>query len=192
MTGGDFLCHHIKGKSSSGMTKEQRGKLDKQTRFRTIEEMSHRYAIIMLCEIAEVSRAGFYKWKATETARRLRAEQDADLKEHILSIHRLRPYFGYKRMHTALRKEGRNVNSKKVRRLMRELGIRSVIRKKRPFVGRKPSVVFDNVLHRQFTAQEAGKKLVTDITYIRVVDGFLYLSVVLDLHNVATASTMPV
>lgn len=40
-------------------------------------------------------------------------------------------------------KEGLQVNHKKVRRLMRELGIRSVIRKKRPFAGRKPSVVFE-------------------------------------------------
>jgi transposase InsO family protein len=51
------------------------------------------------------------------------------LEEHILAIHRLRPAYGYKRMRTALRKEGFPVNHKKVRRLMRELGIQSVIRK---------------------------------------------------------------
>jgi len=162
--------------------------LDKQTRFRTIEEMSDKYTIAMLCEIAEVSRAGYYKWKATEKARKARAERDADLKEHMLAIHRLHPYFGYKRMRTALRKEGLNVNSKKVRRLMRELDIRSVIRKKRPFAGRKPSVVFENVLNRQFAAEEARKKFVTDITYIRVVDEFIYLSVILDLHNNETVA----
>ncbi|HAJ4019726.1 TPA: IS3 family transposase, partial [Escherichia coli] len=164
------------------------GKLDKQTRFRTIEEMSRKYAVVMLCEIAEVSRAGYYKWKATEKVRKVRVEQDADLKEHILAIHRIRPYFGYKRMRTALRKEGLQVNTKKVRRLMRELGIRSVIRKKRPFAGRKPSIVFNNVLNRQFAADEARKKYVTDITYIRVVDDFIYLSVVLDLYNNETVA----
>ncbi|HIC3435359.1 TPA: IS3 family transposase, partial [Campylobacter jejuni] len=100
----------------------------------------------------------------------------------------IRPYFGYKRMRTALRKEGLQVNTKKVRRLMRELGIRSVIRKKRPFAGRKPSIVFNNVLNRQFAADEARKKYVTDITYIRVVDDFIYLSVVLDLYNNETVA----
>ncbi|GFN33851.1 transposase [Paenibacillus curdlanolyticus] len=66
---------------------------------------------------------------------------------------------------------------------MRELGIQSVIRKKRPFAGHKPSIVFDNVLNRQFTAEAIGKKLVTDITYVRVGHDFIYLSVVLDLCN---------
>lgn len=110
-------------------------------------------------------------------------EADTILKDHILAIHRLRPYFGYYRMRTALRKEGLIVNHKKVRRLMRELGIRSVIRKKRPFAGRKPSVVFDNVLNRQFTAKAAMEKYVTDITYVRTGYDFSYLSVVMDLHN---------
>jgi putative transposase len=145
--------------------------------------MTLQYPVVMLCHIAEVSRAGYYKWKSTAATREARMEQDADLKEHILAIHRLRPYFGYKRMRTALRKEGFPVNTKKVRRLMRELGIQSVIRKKRPFAGRKPSVVFDNVLNRQFTSEAVRKKFVTDITYVRVSHDFIYLSLVLDLCN---------
>lgn len=65
---------------------------------------------------------------------------------------------------------------------MRELGIQSVIRKKRPFAGRKPSVQFPNVLNREFAATDK-RKLVTDITYIRVGHEFLFLSVILDLFN---------
>lgn len=145
--------------------------------------MNQNHSIVMLCKIAEVSRAGYYKWKATTDTRQIRQELDADIKEHILAIHRLRPYFGYIRMRTALSREGFQVNHKKVRRLMRELGIRSVIRKKRPFAGRKPSVVFPNVLNRQFTAEAAFKKFVTDITYVRTGHDFVYLSVVLDLYN---------
>ncbi|EST53006.1 integrase [Brevibacillus panacihumi W25] len=157
--------------------------MDKQARFRTIEKMKKKYPIVMLCKIAEISRAGYYKWKTTVGNREARIEQDTDLKEHILAINRLRPYFGYKRMRTALRKEGLHINHKKVRRLMRELGIRSVIRKKRPFAGRKPSVVFPNVLNREFTADTILKKFVTDITYVRVEHDFVYLSVILDLCN---------
>ncbi|MBD3919923.1 IS3 family transposase [Paenibacillus sp. PR3] len=145
--------------------------------------MIQNYPIIMLCKIAEVSRAGYYKWKVTSEARLARLDEDTIIKEHILAIHRVRPYFGYIRMRTALRKEGFQVNHKKVRRLMRELGIRSVIRKKRPFAGRKPSVVFPNVLNRQFNAEAALEKFVTDITYVRTGHDFVYLSVVLDLYN---------
>nr|WP_156110333.1 hypothetical protein [Brevibacillus thermoruber] len=68
--------------------------------------MNHKYPIIMLCKIAEVSRSGYYKWKAARESRKTRIEQDTNVKEHILAIHRLRPYFGYKRMRTALHKEG--------------------------------------------------------------------------------------
>jgi putative transposase len=157
--------------------------LDKKSRFETIQEMNSTYSIIELCRIAEVSRAGYYKWRMTVEARKDRVEQDADLKEHILAIHRLRPYFGYIRMRTALGKEGLVINHKKVRRLMRELGIRSVIRKKRPFAGRKPSILFSNILNRDFTAEAARTKLVTDITYVRTGHDFVYLSVILDLFN---------
>jgi len=86
-------------------------------------------------------------------------------------------------MRTALRKEGILLNRKKVRRLMRKLNIRSVIRKKRPLLGRKASVIFPNILDREFTAKAANSKLVTDITYVRIGHDFVYLSVILDLFN---------
>ncbi|WP_427037271.1 IS3 family transposase, partial [Cytobacillus pseudoceanisediminis] len=95
----------------------------------------------------------------------------------------MHPYYGYKRMTRALSREGIVANHKRVRRLMRESGIRSVIRKKRPFYGRKGSVLFPNVLNREFLAEKPYEKLVTDITYIRVGDEFVYLSAVLDLYN---------
>ncbi|WP_143764176.1 IS3 family transposase [Paenibacillus odorifer] len=159
------------------------GKLDTNTRCQSIQEMSERYPIVWLCKLAELSRAAYYKWKKTSDLREARQEKDTNLKEHILAIHRLRPAYGYKRMRTALRKEGFPVNHKKVRRLMRELGIQSVIRKKRPFAGRKPSVLFPNVLNQEFTAHALQQKLVTDITYIRTGHEFVYLSVVMDLYN---------
>ncbi|WP_152397090.1 IS3 family transposase [Paenibacillus guangzhouensis] len=158
------------------------GKLDKQVRFESIREMKTDFPIKLLCKIAEVSRSGYYKWLATYESRKTRMDENTVIKD-ILAIHRIRPYYGYFRMRTALRKEGLYVNHKKVRRLMRELGIQSVIRKKRPFAGRKPSVLFQNVLNREFTSAAAKLKLVTDITYVRVGHGFLYLSVVLDLYN---------
>ena len=60
---------------------------------------------------------------------RLRQKRDMWHKEHILSIHRQHPYYGYKRMTRALAREGMVMNHKRVRRLMRELGIQSIIRK---------------------------------------------------------------
>jgi transposase InsO family protein len=101
----------------------------------------------------------------------------------MLAIHQTHPYFGYKRMTRALFREGMVVNHKRVRRLMRELDIKSIIRKKRSNYGRRGSIVFPNLLNRKFHAEKPFQKLVTDITYVRVGETFVYLSAVLDLYN---------
>ncbi len=61
-----------------------------------------------------------------------------------------------------------------------ELGIQSVIRKKRPFYGQRGSVVFPNILNREFYADHPFQKLVTDIVDVRVGDTFAYLPAYLD------------
>lgn len=101
----------------------------------------------------------------------------------MMSIHQRYPFYGYPRMGIALREEGIHINHKKVYRLMKELDIQSVIRKKRPFFGKKPSVIYPNVLNRNFKALKPNEKYVTDITYIQVGDTFYYLSVIIDLYN---------
>ena len=145
--------------------------------------MRKKHPLPWLFKIAEVSKAGYYKWRKTASVRSRRLEENLLIQEHILAIHRLHPYYGYKRMTRALGREGMKVNRKRVRRLMRELGIRSVIRKKRPFYGRRGSILFPNVLSRDFYAGQAYQKLATDITYIRVGNTFAYLSAVMDLYN---------
>lgn len=105
------------------------------------------------------------------------------LKEHIMAIHRVHPYFGYLRVTIALRREGFYVNHKRVYRLMKALGIRSVIRKKRRFYGKQVSIVNPNRLERKFQANAPLQKLVTDITYLRAGERFFYLSAIQDLYN---------
>ncbi len=86
-------------------------------------------------------------------------------------------------MPVALRREGFVVNHKRVYRLMRQLGIQSTIRKKRRYFGRSGSIVFPDLLGRNFTSPLPGRKLATDITYLPTVSGFIFLSAVQDLHN---------
>lgn len=155
----------------------------KKERFSIIDTLRRVYPLRWLFQIAEVSKAGYYKWRKHHDIYRLRQKRDVWHKEHIVSIHHKHPYYGYKRMTRALAREGIVMNHKRVRRLMRELGIQSIIRKKRPFYGRKTSVVFKNHLNREFQAEKQGQKYVTDITYVRVGEQFVYLSAVLDLYN---------
>ncbi|MDQ0880063.1 putative transposase [Peribacillus sp. V2I11] len=155
----------------------------KAERFKVIDGLRKTHPLAWLLKIGEVSRAGYYKWRKTQSRRSLRLEKNLWIKEHILAIHKIHPYYGYKRMTRALFREGIVVNHKRVRRLMRELGVTSIIRKKRPFYGRRGSVVFKNVLNREFYAESMLQKLVTDITYVRIGDTFVYLSAILDLYN---------
>lgn len=133
----------------------------------------------MLLHFAQLSRAGYYKWKRRDT----KEDVSTNLLEHIKAIHSVRPYFGYRRVHTALQREGICVNHKRVYRLMCSLGLCSTIRKKRRYFGKKGSVIFSNLLKRDFKTTTLGAKLSTDVTYIPTTEGFLYLSVVQDLCN---------
>ncbi|KTS82613.1 integrase [Paenibacillus jamilae] len=155
----------------------------KEARFEIIEGMRTRYSLKWLLELAHVSRAGYYKWRKNQQTTQQRKQEEELLESHMLSIHRIHPYFGYLRMTVALRREGILVNHKKVYRLMKKLGIRSVIRKKRRFFGKQASVVNANRLDRQFQSDAPLSKLVTDITYIRAGERFVYLSVIQDLFN---------
>jgi putative transposase len=155
----------------------------KSNRYEIINVMRSKYPLEWLLELAQVSRSGYYKWRASHSSKNARRRAEHLLEGHIMAIHRVHPYFGYLRMTTALRREGFQVNHKRVYRLMKNLGIRSVIRKKRRFFGKAVSVVHPNRLDRQFKADTPLSKLVTDITYIRVGERFVYLSVIQDLFN---------
>ncbi|MBB6670638.1 IS3 family transposase, partial [Cohnella nanjingensis] len=98
---------------------------------------------------------------------------------------RTRGIYGYLRTRTWLEKfHGLKINHKRVYRLMKELGIRSVIRRKKPYFGTKEAyVISDNVLNREFQATRPLEKWVTDITYLPFGQSFLYLSTIYDLYN---------
>ncbi|PDY44176.1 transposase [Bacillus pseudomycoides] len=105
------------------------------------------------------------------------------MREQIQAIHIKHKEYGYPRMKIALLEAGFLVNHKKVCRLMRELQIQSIIRKKRRFFNGKSSKVFPNVVEQQFRNRKSNEVLVTDITYLPFKDKFLYFSVVQDIYN---------
>ncbi|MBY0117025.1 IS3 family transposase [Paenibacillus xylanexedens] len=164
-------------------SKSTQGVTSKAARFQIIEDLRVRHSLSWLLKLAAVSCSGYYKWRKSIPAAKERRHKQHELESHMLAIHRAHPYYGYLRMTVALRKEGLRVNHKKVCRLMKQLGISSVIRKKRRFFGKQASVVNPNRLQRQFQTDTPCTKLVTDITYIRAGEHFVYLSVIQDLYN---------
>lgn len=150
--------------------------------------MAIKYSISKLCKLANVSRSGYYKWINSTEEFSDRAKENKLIKKLILEIHnKYRGTYGRKRMCIAINNQlSFTVNHKRVYRLMKELNIKSVIRKKvykRKF---KPSSVADNILDRNFIADKPLKKLCMDITYIPIDKStrrFLYLNAVKDVFN---------
>jgi len=92
---------------------------------------------------------------------------------------------GYRNIHQDLREEGIRCGKHRVARLMRSEGLRSQTgyRRRPGHYSGKPAVVSPNHLDRQFDAPAPNVAWVTDITYIRTYEGWLYLAVVIDLFS---------
>lgn len=112
-------------------------------------------------------------------------DKHAPLKSRITAIQeRHKGRYGYRRVTAALRNAGQLVNSKVVRRLMDELGIKCTVRiKKYKSYRGEPGRITANKMARKFTAEQPNEKWVTDVTEFKVAGQKLYLSPVLDLYN---------
>jgi putative transposase len=100
-----------------------------------------------------------------------------------MAIHILNPEFGRPQITDELHESGILINHKRVYRLMTEMGVQSIIRRKRKRHGHTPSVIYRNRLKRNFRAARPNQKMVTDITYVSDGKSFYYLSVIQDLFN---------
>lgn len=114
-----------------------------------------------------------------------RPDPDADLKAEIQAIYTEHEgRYGYRRIRDELAYRGQKVNHKKVQRIMKELGLKCVVRiKKYKSYKGKVGKIAPNVLDRNFTAEAPNEKWVTDITEFKLFGEKLYLSPVLDMFN---------
>lgn len=134
-----------------------------------------------LLKVAGLARSTFYYQQAVLQAQDKYAEPKARIRE-LFAQHKGR--YGYRRITMALRQAGMIVNHKTVQRLMKVMGLKSLVRPKK-YRSYKGAVgrVAPNVLQRQFQARRPNQKWVTDVTEFSVAGEKLYLSPVLDLYN---------
>jgi putative transposase len=138
-------------------------------------------AIDRLCRLGGVSRAGFYRH--LEAANPQRA--DADLRDAIHKIALAHKAYGYRRVTAALKRQGWVVNSKRVRRLMREDNLLCL--RKPGFVpkttdSRHGFRILPNLI-RDLVPSAIDQIWVADITYIRLQETFVFLAIVLDAFS---------
>lgn len=134
-------------------------------------------ALSELCRLTQVSRAGFYRWKAEAPA----TDPDMELRDQIQRIALEFSYYGNRRVVRELDERGFSVNRKKVQRLMREDNLLCL--RKRRFVVTTDSnhalPVYPN-LAREMVLTGIDQLWRADITYVRLETEFVYLAVVLD------------
>lgn len=138
-----------------------------------------------MCALSGVSRSGYYRWVNAADDRMRREERDRSDFEKIKAAYDFRGYAkGYRSICMRLLRMGIQMNHKKVRRLMKKYGLRCPVRQSNPYrrMARalKTDAVAPNHVDRKFRSHGPRKVLLTDITYLRLGQGFCYLSVIKD------------
>ncbi|WP_308386061.1 IS3 family transposase [Serratia marcescens] len=162
-------------------------------KYRFINEHRTVWGVMTMCRVLHVARAGFYAWLHNPVSAR-----DKD-NQRLLTLIRdsyslSGGVYGYRRVHGDLNEIGETCGKNWVGRIMQLNRIKAVRGYKAPRrIAGRPSVVAPNRVQRQFTVVRANQVWVTDITYIRTWQGWLYLAVVIDLfaRNVVGWSMKP-
>jgi len=153
-------------------------------RYRFIAEHRTRWSVAEMCHVLEVSRSGFYAWQTRpESSRAAETRRlDADIRR-LFKAHKERA--GSPKITRLLRQEGWRVGENRVARRMREMGLRSKVRRayRTTTNSRHDHPVAPNRLQREFTAQGPDQVYVSDMTYIRTRNGWLYLTIIVDLYS---------
>lgn len=141
------------------------------------------FNLTSMCRVLKVHRSGYYAWLSQPQSHR--AIANAALTQKIqASYEQSMGIYGSPRIFCDLREAGIACGENRVARLMQVAQIRSTRGYKRPrFKVGKPAVVAPNQLQRQFQSDTPDSAWVTDITYVRTYEGWLYVAVVLDLYS---------
>lgn len=155
--------------------------------YEMVQKENNLLTVSMLCEIAQVSRSGYYNWINSENIRAEKEDKDRKDFEIILQAYQYRGYDkGARGIYMRLIHMNPPVimNVKKIRRLMKKYNLFCPIRQANPYrrmaKALKTNNVADNILNREFKEHGPRKVLLTDITYIPYSNTRCYLSVILD------------
>ena len=151
-----------------------------EVKYRVIYRHKDKYSISDMCRVLGVSRSGYYGF----VKRMDKPAKDLELSELIRECQQeTRQTYGYRRVAIWLERKGIHHNPKTILRVMNKYSLLSVVRRRRYCNYSQALHRYDNLLNRDFHADRPNQKWVTDISYIRTSQGFLYLSVIRDLYD---------
>ncbi|MEN2402206.1 IS3 family transposase [Flavobacterium sp. MC2016-06] len=144
-------------------------------------ELRHKYVLTTMLKHMNMARSSYYYYEKKQQI----TDKYKDIKmliEQIYHLHKGR--FGYRRITLEIRNKGILINHKTVLRLMKFLGLKSLIRikKYKSYKGQQGKIA-PNILERNFKATTPNQKWATDVTEFNVSGKKLYLSPIIDLFN---------
>lgn len=152
-------------------------------RYAFIRAHQEQFPLRTLCRMMRVHRSGYYAWSKQPKSPRQKEDERLTglIKQAWLESGCI---YGYRKIHDDLRELGETCGRNRVARIMKQAGIKAQVgyRKPRP-QNSKVSVLAENHLNQNFEAGKPNQVWVTDITYIRTYEGWLFLAVVIDLFN---------
>lgn len=152
----------------------------------------YKYSIKEICNALKLNRSSYYKWKKRKQSKS--ELLNVQVMEYVKGYYEeSNGVLGYRQMSIVINREKakelpHRINVKRVRRIMQILGLKSIIRRKRPnYIKSTPEVTTENVLNRDFKAAVPFEKWLTDVTEFKYYVGAevkkIYLSAILDLYD---------
>src|SRR5690625_702133 len=149
-----------------------------------IKDNEGKFPIAKMCKVLEVGQRSYYRWKRSSTSKRkLKKERFKELITEVYFDAEQR--YGSPRITVELEKRGYKISRVTVAKYMREMGLRSKLAKRFSTTtdSKHNYQVVDNVLNREFEPDNPSETWVSDITYIAVKEGILYLTTIIDLYD---------
>lgn len=139
-------------------------------------ERKHQLSLERQCKLLFLNRNCFYYSPKGESA------EDMELMRLLKQQYLLTPFYGYRKMAVWLEKQGFMVNEKRVRRLMKLIGWKTIYREPRTTIAVKEHKKYPYLL-KNLEITHKNQVWATDITYIPMQKGFMYLTAIVDLHT---------
>jgi len=141
-----------------------------------IEPNHSRISVVRQCELLGLSRSSYYREPAPET------EETLQVMRRIDEIYTQYPFFGSRKIRDFMQREGTTINRKRVQRLMQVMGLESIAPKKKASLSAKGHTIYPYLLKNLFI-NRPNQVWCSDITFIRLSGGFVYLTVVMDWYS---------
>jgi len=147
-----------------------------------IDTQAHTLSLSRQCELLHISRSSIYHTPLPNT-------QKLNIKESIERIFGETPMYGYLKVHQQLLENGINVSANTVLKYRQEIGLKAVLAVRAPNISLKAK---ENPIHsyklRGVSITRVNQVWSTDITYIKIKGGFVYLAAIIDWHSKAVLS----